>query len=285
MSTATAKTEPEDVELAAPDQERLSALLVGQNRPPRPSALSASLTFGWRAMLKIKHVPDQLFDVTAFPIMLVLMYTYLFGGALAGSTEEYIQFLLPGIMVMSVVMITMYTGVAVNTDIAKGVFDRFRTLPIWRPAPMVGYLLGDVLRYLLASAVMLSIGMLIGFRPEGGVLGVLAGIALLIVFSFAFSWIWTMFGLLLRSEKSVMGVSMMVIFPLTFLSNVFVDPKTMPGWLQVFVNNSPVTHLSTAVRELMAGNWPAAAIGWSLGWAGVLMAVFGVVTMRLYNRK
>ncbi|MGW1296846.1 ABC transporter permease [Streptomyces sp. NPDC002533] len=285
MSTATAKTDIEDVVLAAPDQERLSALLVGHDRPPRPSALSASLTFGWRAMLKIKHVPEQLFDVTAFPIMLVLMYTYLFGGALAGSTEEYIQFLLPGIMVMSVVMITMYTGVAVNTDIAKGVFDRFRTLPIWRPAPMVGYLLGDVLRYLLASAVMLSIGMLIGFRPEGGVLGVLAGVALLIVFSFAFSWIWTMFGLLLRSEKSVMGVSMMVIFPLTFLSNVFVDPKTMPGWLQAFVNNSPVTHLATAVRELMAGNWPAADVAWSLGWAGVLVVIFGVVTMRLYNRK
>lgn len=285
MSTATAKTELEGVALAAPDKERLSALLVGQERPPRPSALSASMTFGWRAMLKIKHVPEQLFDVTAFPIMLVLMYTYLFGGALAGSTEEYIQFLLPGIMVMSVVMITMYTGVAVNTDIAKGVFDRFRTLPIWRPAPMVGYLLGDVLRYLLASAVMLAIGMIIGFRPGGGVLGVLAGVALLIVFSFAFSWIWTMLGLLLRSEKSVMGVSMMVIFPLTFLSNVFVDPKTMPGWLQVFVNNSPVTHLATAVRELMAGNWPASDIAWTLGWAGALLVVFGAVTMRLYNRK
>lgn len=255
MSTATAKTELEGVALAAPDKERLSALLVGQERPPRPSALSASMTFGWRAMLKIKHVPEQLFDVTAFPIMLVLMYTYLFGGALVSSTEEYIQFLLPGIMVMSVVMITMYTGIAVNTDIAKGVFDRFRTLPIWRPAPMVGYLLGGVLRYLLASAVMLAIGMIIGFRPDGGVLGVLAGVALLVLFSFAFSWIWTMFGLLLRSEKSVMGVSMMVIFPLTFLSNVFVDPKTMPGWLQAFVNNSPVTHLATAVRELMAGNW------------------------------
>ncbi|MDW4901066.1 ABC transporter permease [Streptomyces californicus] len=285
MSTATDRTDLEDVVLAEPDRERLSALLVGQDRPPRPSALSASLTFGWRAMLKIKHVPEQLFDVTAFPIMLVLMYTYLFGGALAGSTDEYIQFLLPGIMVMSVVMITMYTGVAVNTDIAKGVFDRFRTLPIWRPAPMVGYLLGDVLRYLLASFVMLTVGMIIGFRPDGGVLGVLAGITLLVVFSFAFSWIWTMFGLMLRSEKSVMGVSMMVIFPLTFLSNVFVDPKTMPGWLQAFVNNSPVTHLATAVRELMAGEWPAADIAWTLGWAGVFLVVFGVVTMRLYNRK
>ncbi|MET8831048.1 ABC transporter permease [Streptomyces sp. NPDC004610] len=282
MSTATT-TETKD--LAPVSAESLAHLLVAKERPPRPSAWSASLTFGWRAILKIKHVPEQLFDVTAFPIMLVLMYTYLFGGALASSPREYIQFLLPGILVMSVVMITMYTGVAVNTDIEKGVFDRFRSLPIWRPAVMVGYLLGDALRYLMASVVMLVVGMIIGYRPDGGVLGVLAGVALLIVFSFAFSWIWTMFGLMLRSEKSVMGVSMMVIFPLTFLSNVFVDPHTMPGWLQAFVNNSPVTHLASAVRGLMGGEWPGADIAWSLGWAAVLVLIFGPVTMRLYNRK
>ncbi|SBT90146.1 ABC-2 type transport system permease protein [Streptomyces sp. DI166] len=282
MSTATTS---EAKELAPVSAESLAELLVTGERPPRPSALSASLTFGWRAMLKIKHVPEQLFDVTAFPIMMVLMYTYLFGGALAGSPKEYIQFLLPGILVMSVVMITMYTGVSVNTDIEKGVFDRFRSLPIWRPSTMVGYLLGDAVRYTLASAVMLTVGIILGYRPDGGVVGVVTGIALLVVFSFAFSWIWTMFGLLLRTEKSVMGVSMMVIFPLTFLSNVFVDPKTMPGWLQAFVNNSPITHLSSAVRELMAGDWPADEIAWSLGWAGVLMLVFGPITMRLYNRK
>ncbi|KKD09709.1 ABC transporter permease [Streptomyces sp. WM6386] len=282
MSTVT-QTETKD--LAPVSAESLAALLVSGERPARPSALSASLTFGWRAILKIKHVPEQLFDVTAFPIMMVLMYTYLFGGALAGSPKEYIQFLLPGIMVMSVVMITMYTGVSVNTDIEKGVFDRFRTLPIWRPSTMVGYLLGDALRYTIASIVMLTVGLILGYRPDGGFGGVLAGIALLIVFSFAFSWIWTMFGLLLRTEKSVMGVSMMVMFPLTFLSNIFVDPKTMPGWLQAFVNNSPITHLSSAVRELMAGDWPADEIAWSLGWAGLFVAIFGPITMRLYNRK
>ncbi|MFE9766878.1 ABC transporter permease [Streptomyces sp. NPDC005808] len=282
MSTATT-TDSKD--LAPVSAESLAELLISKDRPPRPSALSASLTFGWRAILKIKHVPEQLFDVTAFPIMMVLMYTYLFGGALAGSPTEYIQFLLPGILVMSVVMITMYTGVSVNTDIEKGVFDRFRTLPIWRPSVMVGYLLGDALRYTMASVVMLVVGVILGYRPDGGVLGVLAGIALLLVFSFAFSWIWTMFGLLLRTEKSVMGVSMMVIFPLTFLSNVFVDPKTMPGWLQAFVNNSPITHVSSAVRGLMAGDWPAAEVAWSLGWAGLLVLVFGPITMRLYNRK
>ncbi|WP_017240276.1 ABC transporter permease [Streptomyces sp. SS] len=277
VTTGKDKRTADTADFVAPRADELAALLTGRSRPPRPSALSASLTFGWRAMLKIKHVPEQLFDVTAFPIMMVVMYTYLFGGALAGSVSSYIQFL--------VVMITMYTGVSVNTDIEKGVFDRFRTLPIWRPAPMVGYLLGDVVRYLIASAVMLAVGMLIGYRPDGGAVGVALGVVLLLVFSFAFSWIWTMFGLLLRSEKSVMGVSMMVIFPLTFLSNVFVDPSTMPGWLQAFVNNSPVTHLATSVRELMAGEWPGADIAWTLGWSALFVVVFGAVTMRLYNRR
>lgn len=284
MSTATA-SETRSEDLAPVSAESLTAVLATGERPPKPTPWSASVTFGWRAMLKIKHVPEQLFDVTAFPVMMVLMYTYLFGGALAGSTTDYLQFLLPGILVMSVVMITMYTGVSVNTDIEKGVFDRFRTLPIWRPSAMVGYLLGDMLRYTIASVVMLSIGLLLGFRPAGGVVGVVAGVALLLVFSFCFSWVWTMFGLLLRSEKSVMGVSMMVLFPLTFLSNIFVDPRTMPGWLQAFVNNSPVTHLASSVRGLMDGRWPGADIAWSLGWAGLLLVVFGTVTMRLYNRK
>ncbi|MEV6758815.1 ABC transporter permease [Streptomyces sp. NPDC051214] len=283
MSTATTTSEAQD--LAPVSTESLTELLVSGDRPQRPSALSASLTFGWRAMLKIKHVPEQLFDVTAFPIMMVLMYTYLFGGALAGSPREYIQYLLPGILVMSVVMITMYTGVSVNTDIEKGVFDRFRTLPIWRPSVMVGYLLGDALRYAIASVVMLTVGIILGFRPDGGVLGVVGGVLLLLVFSFAFSWVWTMFGLLLRTEKSVMGVSMMVIFPLTFLSDIFVKPETMPGWLQAFVNNNPITHLASAVRDLMAGTAPGSSLAWALGWVVLLVAVFGPVTMRLYNRK
>ncbi|WP_367043820.1 ABC transporter permease [Streptomyces sp. Je 1-332] len=283
MSTATTTSEAQD--LAPVSTESLAELLIAGERPARPSAFSASLTFGWRAMLKIKHVPEQLFDVTAFPIMMVLMYTYLFGGALAGSPGEYIQYLLPGILVMSVVMITMYTGVSVNIDIEKGVFDRFRTLPIWRPSVMVGYLLGDALRYAIASLVMLAVGMIIGFRPDGGVLGVVAGVLLLLVFSFAFSWVWTMFGLLLRTEKSVMGVSMMVLFPLTFLSDIFVKPETMPGWLQAFVNNNPITHVASAVRDLMAGTSPGSSLMWALGWAVLLVAVFGPVTMRLYNRK
>ena len=286
MSTTTTLTP--DTSAAAtytPSAETLSAVLAPGERPPRPSALSASLTFGWRAMLKIKHVPEQLFDVTAFPLIMTLMFTYLFGGALAGSTGEYLQFLLPGIMVTSVVMITMYTGVGVNTDIEKGVFDRFRTLPIWRPAALVGAIFGDLMRYVLAATVIMIVGLVLGFRPGGGVLGVLAGIGLLIVFSFAFSWIWTMFGLFLRSEKSVMGVSMLVLFPLTFLSNVFVQPITMPGWLQAFVGVNPITHLVAAVRSVMAGSPDTGEITWVLVSSVVVVAIFGTLTMRLYNRK
>jgi ABC-2 type transport system permease protein len=271
--------------LDAPVRADLGAVLARGPRPPRPSAWSASLTYGWRAVLKIKHVPEQLFDVTAFPIIMVLMFTYLFGGALAGSTTQYVQYLLPGIMVTSVVMITMYTGVGLNTDIEKGVFDRFRTLPVWRPAALVGMIFGDVLRYILAATVILGVGLAIGFRPPGGVLGVLAGIGLLVVFSFAFSWVWTMFGLLLRSEKSVMGVSMLVLFPLTFLSNVFVDPATMPGWLQGFVQVNPVSRLVAAVRLLMDGRAPGAELTWVLVASALFVAVFGTLTMRLYNRR
>ncbi|MGW4792745.1 ABC transporter permease [Nonomuraea sp. NPDC004297] len=277
--TATTEAGP------APATDTLAAVLAPTTRPPRPSAWSASMTFGWRAMLKIKHVPEQLFDVTAFPIMMTLMFTYLFGGALAGSPTEYLQFVLPGIMVTSVVMITMYTGVEVNKDIEKGVFDRFRTLPIWRPSTMVGYLLGDMLRYLMASTVILLVGLVMGFRPQGGVVGAVGAIALLLVFSFAFSWVWTMFGLLMRSEKSVMGVSMLVLMPLTFLSNVYVDPSTMPGWLQAFVNASPISRLVSSVRSLMAGTPDAGEITWVLVSSAVLVVVFGTLTMRLYNRK
>jgi ABC-2 type transport system permease protein len=277
MSTAT--------ETYSPAADILGTVLAPGAKPPRPSAWSASVTFGWRAMLKIKHVPEQLFDVTAFPLMMTLMFTYLFGGALAGSPTEYLQFLLPGIMVTSVVMITMYTGVEVNKDIEKGVFDRFRTLPIWRPSTMVGYLLGDMLRYTMASVVILAVGLILGFRPGGGPAGVLAGILLLLAFSFAFSWVWTMFGLLLRSEKSVMGTSMLVLFPLTFLSNVYVEPSTMPGWLQVFVNVNPITRLVAAVRSLMAGTPDGGELMWVLASVVVLIAVFGTLTMRLYNRK
>ncbi|MEY9212801.1 ABC transporter permease [Thermobifida halotolerans] len=265
--------------------ERLSSALAPRARPPRPGPLTASLVFGWRALLKIKHVPEQLFDVTVFPVLFLLMFTYLFGGALAGSPREYLQTLLPGILVMNVVMITMYTAVTLNTDITRGIFDRFRSLPVWRPAALAGALLGDAVRYTAASSVVVALGLVLGFRPQGGVVGVLLGVALLVVFCYGFSWVWTVLGLVLRTPNSVMGVSMMVLFPGTFLTNVFVDPATMPGWLRAFVEANPVTHLVTAVRGLMHGSAATGQVALVLAEAAALVAVFAPLTLYLYNRR
>ncbi|GIJ00554.1 ABC-2 type transport system permease protein [Sediminihabitans luteus] len=278
-------TRTDDENLATPEAAALREAIALDERPTRPSPVSATLTFAWRALLKIKHVPEQLFDVTVTPVIFTLMFVYLFGGAIAGSTEEYLQYLLPGILVQSVLFTTVYTGYTMNTDITKGVFDRFRSLPIWRPAPIVGALLGDTVRYTIASVVTLLLGLVLGFRPGGGVVGVLAGVVLLLVFSFALSWVFTILGLVLRSPNAVMGVSMLVLMPLTFASNVFVDPATMPGVLQGFVKVNPVTHLVTAERGLMAGTAGWDDVAWVLVAAVVLTAVLAPVTMRLYKNR
>lgn len=270
---------------AARDNDALLSALSTTKRPKRPNALSASLTFGWRAMLKIKHVPEQLFDVTVFPIMFTLMFTYLFGGALAGSTGEYLQFLLPGILVQTVVFITIYTGFTLNGDITKGVFDRFRSLPVWRPSVLVGALLGDAARYTMASTMVLVLGLILGFRPEGGIVGVLLAVALVLVFSFSLSWIWTALGLVLRTPNSVMGVSMMILFPLTFASNIFVDPQTMPGWLATAIGFNPITHLVTATRGLMDGTVTPGQLFAVFAACAILIAVFAPITMYLYRNK
>ena len=282
-------TLPTETTAAAPPKpvvgESLNTALSSQPRPRRPGALSTSLTFGWRALLKIKHVPEQLLDVTMFPIMFTLIFTYLFGGALAGSPREYLQDLAPGILVMTVVWITMYTGMTLNRDIQTGVFDRFRSLPVWRPSPLVGALVGDAARYTMAGGLVIVLSVILGFRPDGGALGVILGLALVMLFSFSMSWVWTGFGLVLRTPESVMYGSMMVMFPLTFTSNVFVDPDTMPGWLQAVVDVNPVTHLVTATRGLMHGSVEVAELGWVFLACAALVVVFAPIALRLYNKE
>jgi len=259
--------------------------LSSRARPPRASALSASLAFAWRALLKIKHVPEQLVDVIGIPVVFTLLFTYLFGGALAGSTGAYLHSLLPGTLVMAVLLVTVYAGVTLNTDIATGVSDRFRSLPIWRAAPILGALLGDVGRYLLASSIVIVLGLAVGFRPDGGVLGVLGAIALVLAFAFGLSWVWTTLACVLRTPSAVQNIGLLILFPLTFASNVFVDPKTMPGWLQAFVDANPVSRLVTAARGLMHGTATLAQVGWVLLAATLLTAVFGPLTMHLYRSK
>jgi len=266
------------------DQVAVRQAISDSARPPRARALSAAFTFAWRGMLKVKHVPEQLVDVTITPVLFLLMFTYLFGGAVAGSTAEYLDYILPGILVMSVLFTTVYSGIALNTDLTKGVIDRFRSLPIWRPAPLVGSLLGDSVRYLIAGVVTVVLGVILGYRPDAGLVGVISTLALVVVFSFGLSWVFTTLGLLLRSPNAVMNTGFMALFPLTFLSNVFVDPSTLPPALETFVNINPISILATASRGLMNGNAETADIFIVLAVAAALTAVFAPLTVRLYHR-
>ncbi len=270
--------------VAAADTAAVRRAIASTTRPPRPGPASTALTFGWRGMLKVKHVPEQLLDVTITPVMFVLMFTYLFGGAISGSTGEYRDYLLPGILVMSVLFTTVYSGVALNTDLTKGVVDRFRSMPIWRPAPLVGSLLGDTVRYLLAVTVIMVVGVLLGFRPDGGFFGVAAALGLVVVFAFGLSWVFTTLGLLLRTPSAVMNAGFMGIFPLTFLSNVFVAPETLPSALEAFVEVNPISILASASRGLMAGDADGGQILVALAVAALLAAIFAPLTTILYRR-
>ena len=267
------------------DPAAIRAALATTPRPPRASARTSSLAFGWRGMLKVKHVPEQLLDVTITPVMFVLMFTYLFGGAIAGSTSEYRDFVIPGVLVMAVVFTTVYSGIAINTDLTKGVIDRFRTLPIWKPSPLVGALLGDCVRYLAAGTVIIVLGLILGFRPSNGVPGVLAALGLVIVFSFSLSWVFTTMGLLMRSPAAVMNAGFMSLFPITFLTNIYVEPETLPKGLEAFVNANPISHLVDASRDLMGGTVDTTNLSVVLGTSVVLTAVFAPLTSHLYRTR
>jgi len=260
-------------------------VLAIRARPHPASASSSVTTLAWRAMLKIKHVPFQLFDVTVMPIMFTVLFTYIFGGALAGTPRQYIQYLLPGILVQTIVFITVYTGVGLNADIHKGLYDRFRSLPMWQPSPLFGALVGDVFRYAVASALILAVGFLMGFRPQGGAVGVTLAVLLTMVFCFALSWLWIIVGMRVRTPESVMTWSFVFLMPLTFASDIFVDLATMPPWLQAVVSRNPVSHLAAASRQLMHGQPALPDVLWVLAASAAIVLVAAPVAMRLYRME
>ncbi len=233
-----------------------------------------ALTLFWRNTMKLKHSPEQLLDVTLQPIMFVVIFVFLFGGAIAGSWHSYLPYVLPGIMVQTVVFASMGTGIGLNADIRKGIFDRFRSLPIARSAPLVGTVLFDVARYLVSGAMVRVFGLVLGLDLRTGVLGVVAAFALMVAFSFALCWVWVLLGLVLSSPNTVQGVAFVVMFPLTFGSNLLVQTATLPGWLQAWVRVNPVTSLSDAVRGLLVGGPVAHTAGVAMLWAVAIVAVF-----------
>ncbi|SFP77829.1 ABC transporter permease [Tranquillimonas alkanivorans] len=261
------------------------ATLTRVERPAQPSPLSNALVFGWRAVLKFRHVPEQLFDLVMTPIMFTLLFTFVFGGALAGSSGDYLQFFLPGILVQTVVFNAVYSGMGLSTDIGKGLFDRFRSLPIWPLAPFAGLMVGDVLRHLIAGTIILGIGLGLGYRPEAGVPGVLAAFALLVAIGFGFGWIFIVLGLIVRTPTTVMTLSFTFLFPVVFASNIMVDPATMPDWLRAFVEVNPVTLMTTAMRGLMGGTADLGEVLRALIAPALLTLGLAPVTLWLYRRQ
>lgn len=244
-----------------------------------------SLTMAYRGILKIKRTPEQLFDVTLQPIIFTLMFTYIFGGAISGDVISYLPVIIPGILVQTVITTSVVTGVQLREDMDKGVFDRFKSLPIARIAPLAGALLADTVRYSIATVLTFAMGYVMGYRPDGG-LGNVALAAVLVIFcSWAISWIFAFFGVIARTASSVQGISMLVLFPLTFLSNAFVPVDTMPNWLQWFVKINPISHLVTAVRELTNSGTAGWDLAISLIGAAVIVAIFAPITVRAYMRR
>lgn len=260
---------------------------------PRPgiggSGLGAtvrqSFTMAYRGLVKVRRTPEQLFDVTLMPIVFTVMFTYIFGGAIAGDVSSYLPVIIPGILVQTNITSSIVTGVQLREDMDKGVFDRFKSLPIARIAPLAGALLADTVRYAIATAITFTVGIIMGLRPEGGAAAVVLAGVLVIVVAWSISWIFAYFGVIARTASSVSGIANLVLFPLTFLSNAFVPTDTLPGWLRWFTEVNPISHLITAVRELINHGAVTGDLWISLLGAAVVVAVFAPLTVRAYMRK
>jgi ABC-2 type transport system permease protein len=271
---------------AVPQPHRPAGLLAPSAPPRRAGAIAASATFGWRAILKIKHEPRQLTDVIAIPVLITVLFTYIFGGAIGGTPSHYLRTLLPGTLSMSIAIVTMYGGARLAQDVTTGVFDRFRSLAIWRGALVLGGLLSDVGRYLFAAAIVVVLGLIMGYRPGGGAPGVIAAVALVIAFGLSLSWLWAAVALLVRDPALVISIANAVLIPLSFASNIFVQPRTMPGWLQAFVNINPISHVANATRDLMNNTSGAGGpVTWSLVATAAITLVFAPLTLHLYNKQ
>ncbi|MGX1805603.1 ABC transporter permease [Nocardia sp. NPDC055321] len=274
--------------LTAPGRHAATApapIPVVSNHIPLKQTLANTMTMAYRGILKIKHNPEQLFDVTVQPILFTALFAFIFGGQIGGSVTAYLPILIPGILVQTVVLTSVATGVQLREDMDKGVFDRFKSLPIARISALSGALVADMVRYGLATTLTVVVGIALGYRPDGGVLGVVAAGLVTVFCSFAVSWVWALVGVTGKSASAVQGISMMIMFPLTFMSGAFVLVDTMPGWLQGINKVNPIYYMVNAARELMNGTGATANVVWSLLGSVVVIAIFAPLTVRAYMRR
>ena len=245
-----------------------------------------ALVLAKRNMIKMIRTPEQFADVTLQPVIFLLLFTYVFGGALAGGSQHaYLEFLLPGLLGQTIAMSSISIGQNMNADIAKGVFDRFRSLPIARSVPLVGAVLAEFSRYAIVCAVTMAFGYVLGFRIVTDPLKLLAALGLAICFALSFAWVSVFVGMTVRTAGAVQGVMFLMVMPLSFGSNTFVRTATMPGWLQAFVNVNPLSHLVSAVRGLMLGGPVGPQVGWTFAWCAGLLVVFFPLALRGYIRR
>ncbi|MGH3431021.1 MAG: ABC transporter permease [Mycobacteriales bacterium] len=254
-----------------------------RNRPFRLIRHSAALAK--RALIKTTRTPEALIDVTIQPVIFLLLFVYVFGGAISGSQHDYLQYLLPGILGQTIAMGAVAIGTNLNSDIEKGVFDRFKSLPIGRIAPLVGSVLADVVRYALVTIMTIGFGYVLGFRIHTDPVAMIAGCLVAIAFALALSWLSVYIGMLVRTAGSAQGIMILIVLPLSFCSNVFVPANTLPGWMQAFVRVNPITHLVDTMRGLFLGGPVASHLLWTAGWMVALVAVFAPLALRAYNRK
>lgn len=247
--------------------------------------LSQTLTLAWRSTMKMRRNFEQLFDVTIQPLLFTAMFAYIFGGAISGSVSDYLPLIITGLIGQTVLTACVATGVQLREDMDKGVFDRFKVLPIARIAPLAGPMVADMIRYAIASTLTFATGIAMGYRPGGGVLGVLGAIVLAIFAGWSLAWIFTWFGTIGRTAQGVQGISLMVMFPLTFLSNAFVPTSSMPSWLEAFANANPVSHVISAIRDLANDGALTAQVGWAVIGLAAVVAIFAPLSVRSFNRK
>ena len=252
---------------------------------PLRDALTQITTLAWRALIKMSRNPEQLVDVTFMPILFTVMFGLMFGGAVSGSTAHYLPTLIPGIIAMTTITACVAAGIQLRDDMDKGVFDRFRSLPIARIAPLAGPMMADLARYAIAAGITLTVGVVMGYRPGGGVPGVFAGVVLAVITGWSIAWIFLWIGTRARSAGAVQGMSMMIMFPLAFLSNAFVPVDSLPGWLQVVTRVNPVSHVVSALRDLMNDGAVTAQVGWALLGCATVAAFFIPLTVRSYSRR
>ena len=263
------------------------AAVVAGTRPRTTIAetISQTLIMAWRALKKMRRNPEQFFDVTLQPLLFTVMFAFIFGGAIAGNVSSYLPLLIPGIIAQTVLTTCMSTGVQLREDMEKGVFDRFKALPMARIAPLACLMVADLVRYLIAASLTVVMGVIIGYRPGGGVLGVVGAIVLAVFTGWALAWIFTFIGTIAKSARAVQGMSFLFLFPLTFLSNAFVPVTTLPGWLQAFVKVNPVSHLVSAARDLANNAVISGQAGWTLLAGLVVIAVFAPLSVWSYRRR